>query len=137
MNIIAATTAAPLRPQAMAAGVEDVVAEAWSVYGEVQTLAGLGIEVEVSVSRQGRIAVEVTASREAAELLPALVEQLERSTVTYTPTGVRAIGTMCEGHVDVTVTVDRADVTIDELERLVDATSATRADKAPKAGRAA
>ncbi|MFJ9412503.1 hypothetical protein [Streptomyces sp. NPDC101393] len=133
MNIIAATTAAPLRPQAMAAGVEDVVAEAWSVYGEVQTLAGLGIEVEVSVSRQGRIAVEVTASREAVELLPALVEQLERSTVTYTPTGVRAIGTMCRGHVDVAVTVDRADLTTAELEQLVAATDAVRGSKAGRA----
>ncbi|MFH8520255.1 hypothetical protein ACH4CE_35330 [Streptomyces gelaticus] len=118
MTIIPFTTAAPIQPQAVSDGVDDVVAEAWSVFGEVQDLARLGIEAAVTV-RPGEILADLTVSREAAHLLPTLVRQLEASGITRTETGFRIAGTMCQGNVSLRVIVDSSAVTVEQLEDLV------------------
>lgn len=118
MTIIA-TTAAPLRPRAVSDGVEEVVAEAWTVYEEVQNLSRLGVEVAVTVSRQERITVALAVSAEAAGLLPTLVREMEHSALTRTPSRYTVTGTICQGNVRLQVAVDAAEVTVAELEALV------------------
>ncbi|MFJ2589742.1 hypothetical protein [Streptomyces sp. NPDC087538] len=118
MTIMAFTTAAPIRPQALSDGVEDVVAEAWSVFGEVQDLARLGAEIAVTV-RPGEILADLTVSREAAHLLPTLIQGLETSGITRTETGFRIAGTMCQGNVSLRIIVDSAEVTVGQMEALV------------------
>ncbi|MBZ3918117.1 hypothetical protein [Streptomyces acidiscabies] len=118
MTIIA-TTAAPLRTKAVSDGVEDVVAEAWHVYSEVQSLARIGVEVAVTVSRQGRITVDLTVAKESAGLLPVLVKELENSALTRTPGGFAVAGTICQGNVSLQITVDWASITVAEVEALI------------------
>ncbi|MGW3091603.1 hypothetical protein [Streptomyces sp. NPDC001108] len=118
MTIIPFTTAAPVRAQAVSDGVEDVVAEAWTVFGEVQDLARLGVEVAVTV-RPGEILADLVVRREAAHLVPALVQELENSGITRTETGFRIAGTMCQGNVGLRIVVDSAEVTVGQLEALV------------------
>ncbi|MFE7427464.1 hypothetical protein [Streptomyces sp. NPDC057545] len=118
MTIMAFTTAAPIRPQAVSDGVEDVVAEAWSVFGEVQDLARLGVEVAVTV-RPGEILADLVVRKEAAHLLPTLVQELENSGITRTETGFRIAGTMCQGNVGLRIVVDSAEVTVGQIEALV------------------
>ncbi|MFJ6889837.1 hypothetical protein ACIQRC_34025 [Streptomyces californicus] len=118
MTIIAVTTAAPLRPKAVSDGVEDIVAEAWSVFGEVQDLAKLGIEVEVTV-RPGQIVADLVVRKEAAHLLPTLVNELEDSGITRTASGFRVAGTMCQGNVSLRFIVDSSEITVEQIETLV------------------
>ncbi|MDN3262914.1 hypothetical protein QWJ26_24520 [Streptomyces sp. CSDS2] len=119
MTIIAGVTqAAPLRARAVSDGVEDVVAEAWGVFAEVQELVRLGIEVAVHV-RPGEIQADLVVRREAAHLLPALVAELEHSGITSTPSGYRIAGTMCQGNVALRIIVDSAEVTVEQVEALV------------------
>ncbi|MCS0606034.1 hypothetical protein NX794_33220 [Streptomyces sp. LP11] len=118
MTIIAVTTAAPIRPKAVSDGVEDVVAEAWSVFGEVQNLVKLGIEVEVTV-RPGEILADLVVRKEAAHLLPALVKELENSGITRTKTGFRVAGTMCQGNVSLRIIIDSSQITVEQIEALV------------------
>lgn len=118
MTIIAVTNAAPLRPQAVTDGVDDVVQEAWSVFGEVQDLARLGVEVAVTV-RPGEIVADLVVRKEAAHLLPTLVKELEDSGITRTETGYRIAGTMCQGNVSLRVIVASSEVTVEQMEALV------------------
>lgn len=118
MTIIAVTTAAPIRPQAVSDGVEDVVAEAWSVFGEVQGLARLGVEVAVTV-RPGEILADLVVRKEAAHLLPTLVKELENSGITRTESGFRVAGTMCQGNVSLRIIVDSSQITVEQIEALV------------------
>lgn len=142
MSIIAAT-AVPLRPRAVTDGVEDVVAEAWGVYSEVQSLARLGVDVEVTVSRQGRIAVALTVAAEAVSLLPDLIREMENSALTRTPDRYTVTGSICEGNVNLRVSVDWRESTVADLEALVAAVEIDLDDafgagvEAAKAGRAA
>lgn len=118
MTIIAVTQAAPLRAKAVSDGVEDVVAEAWSVFDEVQDLVKLGVEVAVTV-RPGEILADLTVRREAAHLLPTLVKELEDSGITRTPHGFRIAGTMCQGNVGLRIVVDSSQITVEQIEALV------------------
>lgn len=118
MTIIAVTQSAPPRPQAVSDGVEDVVAEAWGVFGEVQDLARLGVEVAVTV-KPGDILADLVVRREVAHLLPALVRELENSGITRTETGFRIAGTMCQGNVGLRIVVDSSQVTVEQIEALV------------------
>lgn len=118
MTIFAVTSAAPLRPQAVTDGVGDVVAEAWSVFGEVQDLARLGVEVAVTV-RPGEIVADLVVRKEAAHLLPTLVKELEDSGITRTENGFRIAGTMCQGNVSLRVIVDSSEVTVEQMEAVV------------------
>jgi hypothetical protein len=118
MTIIAVTAAAPIRPKAVSDGVEDVVAEAWSVFGEVQDLVKLGIEVEVTV-RPGRILADLVVRKEAAHLMPALVKELENSGISRTETGFRVAGTMCQGNVSLRLIIDSSQITVEQIEALV------------------
>ncbi|MGW3253551.1 hypothetical protein ACWDCX_23695 [Streptomyces fungicidicus] len=118
MTIIAVTTAAPIRQQAVADGVEDVVAEAWSVFGEVQDLVKFGIEVEVTV-RPGEILADLVVRKEAAHLLPALVKELENSGISRTESGFRVAGTMCQGNVSLRIIIDSSQITVEQIEALV------------------
>ncbi|MFK4600537.1 hypothetical protein [Streptomyces pristinaespiralis] len=118
MTIIAVTTTAPIRPQAVSDGVEDVVAEAWSVFGEVQDLARLGVDVAVTV-RPGEIVVDLVVRKEAAHLLPTLVQELEDTGIARTESGFRIAGTMCQGNVGLRIVVDSAEVTVEQMEALV------------------
>ncbi|MEW1926364.1 hypothetical protein [Streptomyces sp. NPDC088360] len=118
MTIIAVTTAAPIHPKAVSDGVEDVVAEAWSVFGEVQDLVRLGIEVEVTV-RPGQILADLVVRKDAAHLLPALVKELEHSGITRTESGFRVAGTMCQGNVSLRIIVDSSQITVEQIEALV------------------
>jgi hypothetical protein len=120
MTIIAVTAAAPLRAKAVSDGVEDVVAEAWSVFGEVQDLVKLGVEVAVTV-RPGEILADLVVRREAAHLLPALVQELEDSGITRTENGFRVAGTMCQGNVGLRILVDSSQITVEQIEALVSA----------------
>lgn len=118
MTIIA-TSSAPLRPEAVNDGVEDVVAEAWNVYSQVQGLARIGVETSVSVSRKGRITVDLLVSKEAAGLLPSLVEQLDNSALTRTPGGFAVAGTIGQGNVSLQFRVDHASISVADAEALV------------------
>ncbi|MET8945439.1 hypothetical protein ABZX30_18100 [Streptomyces sp. NPDC004542] len=118
MTIIAVTQAAPLRAKAVFDGVEDVVAEAWSVFEEVQDLSKLGVEVAVTV-RPGEILADLVVRKEAAHLLPALVKELEDSGITRTETGFRIAGTMCQGNVGLRILVDSSRITVEQIEALV------------------
>jgi hypothetical protein len=118
MTIFAATQAAPLRAKAVSDGVEDVVAEAWSVFGEVQNLVKLGVEVAVTV-RPGEILADLVVRKEAAHLLPALVTELENSGITRTESGFRVAGTMCQGNVSLRILVDSSQITVEQVEALV------------------
>ncbi|MFI1568498.1 hypothetical protein ACH4ZX_36685 [Streptomyces sp. NPDC020490] len=118
MTIIAVTNAAPLRPQAVSEGVHDVVAEAWSVFEEVQDLSKLGVEVAVTV-RPGEIVADLAIRKEAAHLLPTLVKELEHSGITRTEAGFRIAGTMCQGNVGLRVLVDSSQITVEQIEALV------------------
>ncbi|MDH6545881.1 hypothetical protein [Streptomyces sp. SPB4] len=118
MTIIA-TSSAPLRPEAVNDGVEDVVAEAWNVYSQVQGLARIGVETSVSVSRKGRITVDLLVSKEAAGLLPSLVEQLDHSALTRTPGGFAVAGTIGQGNVSLQFRVDHASISVADAEALV------------------
>ncbi|MFF6903389.1 hypothetical protein [Streptomyces hydrogenans] len=117
MNIIAVTTAAPIRPQAVSDGVNDVVQEARSVFGEVQDLARLGVEVAVTV-RPGEILADLVVRKSAAHLLTTLVQELENTGITQAPGGYRIAGTMCQGNVGLRVFVDSAEVTVEQMETL-------------------
>ena len=117
MTIIAVTTAAPIRPQAVSDGVDDVVQEAWSVFGEVQDLARLGVEVAVTV-RPGEILADLVVRKEAAHLLTTLVQELENTGITQAPGGYRIAGTMCQGNVGLRIFVDSAEVTVEQMEAL-------------------
>ncbi|MEU7206152.1 hypothetical protein [Streptomyces sp. NPDC045470] len=116
MSIISA--ALPLRPEALTNGVEDVVAEAWSVYEDVKSLSRVGVDVAVTVT-PGTITADLTVNPLAAHLLPALIGELENSGITRTPGGARVFGTMCEGRVHLCVTVDSAEITVETIEGLV------------------
>lgn len=118
MTIFAVTNAAPLRPQALSDGVDDVVQEAWEVFGEVQDLARLGVEVAVTV-RPGEIVADLVVRKEAAHLLPTLVKELEDSGITRTETGYRIAGTMCQGNVSLRIIVASSEVTVEQMEALV------------------
>ncbi|MGW2181252.1 hypothetical protein ACWCXX_24765 [Streptomyces sp. NPDC001732] len=118
MTIIPFTTAAPIKPQAVSDGVEDVVTEAWTVFEGVQDLARLGVAVEVTV-RPGEILADLTVRREAAHLLPTLVKELESSGITRTESGFRVLGTMCQGNVSLRIVVDSSEVTVEQLQALV------------------
>lgn len=118
MTIIAVTSAAPIRPKAVSDGVEDVVAEAWSVFGEVQDLARLGVEVAVTV-RPGEIVADLVVRKEAAHLLPTLVKELENSGITRTKTGFRIAGTMCQGNVSLRLIINSSEVTVEQMEAVV------------------
>ncbi|MBX7471265.1 hypothetical protein K1Y80_34975 [Streptomyces sp. MAG02] len=120
MTIIAVTEAAPLRAKAVSDGVEDVVAEAWSVFGEVQDLVRLGIEVAVTV-RPGEILADLVVRKDAAHLLPTLVQELEDSGITRTENGFRVAGTMCQGNVGLRILVDSSQITVAQIEALVSA----------------
>lgn len=118
MTIIAATKAAPIRAKAVSDGVEDVVQEAWSVFGEVQDLMQLGVEVAVTV-RPGEILADLVVRKGAAHLLPALVNELENSGITRTKNGFRVAGTMCQGNVGLRILVDSSQITVEQVEALV------------------
>lgn len=118
MTIIAVTTAAPIRPQAVSDGVDDVVQEAWSVFGEVQDLARLGVEVAVTV-RPGEIVADLVVRKSAAHLLTTLVQELEDTGITQAESGYRIVGTMCQGNVSLRIFVDSAEVTVEQMEALV------------------
>lgn len=120
MTIIAVTEAAPLRAKAVSDGVEDVVAEAWSVFGEVQDLVRLGVEVAVTV-RPGEILADLVVRKDAAHLLPTLVQELEDSGITRTENGFRVAGTMCQGNVGLRILVDSSQITVAQIEALVSA----------------
>ncbi|MFD0253695.1 hypothetical protein ACFVGX_22575 [Streptomyces sp. NPDC127113] len=118
MTIIAVTNAAPLKAKAVSDGVEDVVAEAWSVFGEVQDLVKLGVEVAVTV-RPGEILADLVVRKEAAHLLPVLVKELESSGINRTETGFRVAGTMCQGNVSLRIIIDSSQITVEQIEALV------------------
>ncbi|MEU7222280.1 hypothetical protein [Streptomyces chrestomyceticus] len=108
----------PLRPEALIDGVEDVVGQAWTVYSDVQDLARLGVDIAVTVTR-GSITADLTVTPDAAGLLPALIRELENSGLSRTPGGARVVGTMCRGRVQIRITVDGRQVTVEEMEALV------------------
>ncbi|MFC7871992.1 hypothetical protein ACFUS2_12700 [[Kitasatospora] papulosa] len=118
MTIIAVTNAAPLKAKAVSDGVEDVVAEAWSVFSEVQDLVKLGVEVAVTV-RPGEILADLVVRKEAAHLLPILVKELENSGINRTETGFRVAGTMCQGNVSLRIIIDSSQITVEQIEALV------------------
>ncbi|MGW3200084.1 hypothetical protein ACWDBD_37070 [Streptomyces sp. NPDC001118] len=118
MTIIAVTNAAPLRPQAVTDGVDDVVAEAWDVFEGVQCLSNLGVEVAVTV-RPGKIVADLVVRKDAAHLLPSLVKELENTGITRTESGFRIAGTMCRGTVSLRVIVNSSEVTVEQIEALV------------------
>ncbi|MFI8365250.1 hypothetical protein ACIGD1_34500 [Streptomyces sp. NPDC085612] len=139
MTIIAVTTAAPIRPQALSDGVEDVVAEAWAVFGEVQDLARLGVEIAVTV-RPGEILADLVVDKAAAQLLTTLVQELENTGITQAPGGYRIAGTMCQGNVGLRIFVDSAEVTVEQMEALaalVDGNADAYARGTERMGRAA
>ncbi|MFH8558925.1 hypothetical protein ACH4FE_35785 [Streptomyces celluloflavus] len=120
MSIIAATTSAPLRPQAAADGINDVLSDAFGVFEGIQGLAKIGVWVSVHVA-PGTIEADVEISPDSIDLLPGLAHELESAGLSYTQTGVQVHGTMCQGTVDLRIAVDRADLSGDALDALVTA----------------
>ncbi|MFG2236137.1 hypothetical protein ACGFNX_40145 [Streptomyces sp. NPDC048723] len=117
MTIIA-TSAAPIRPQAAVDALDDVVADAFSLFDEVQGLAKLGVRLALTVL-PGRIAADVTLQPESAGLLARLAGELENTSITYTPAEVGIVGSMGQGNIAVRITVGRAHLTAGDLEDLV------------------
>ncbi|MEU6965075.1 hypothetical protein [Streptomyces chrestomyceticus] len=117
MSIISA--AAPLRPEALAIGLEDAVAQAFGVVGEVQALARLGVRAEVTVDPGGYVTVALTLSRETAGLLPGLAKKLAHGQIRYPAGAVEVSGTMYANHVIVRAAVDRAHLSLGDLADLV------------------
>ncbi|MEW1723879.1 hypothetical protein [Streptomyces sp. NPDC093109] len=132
MTINDITAAAPLRAEAVTDGVQDLVAESFTVFGEVQDLARLGVQVSVTVS-PGTITADIVVGREAAGLLPHLIRELEDSRITRTPGGARIVGAMCQGNVLVGITVSSAYVTVADLEELVGTVAYGTAGRAERA----
>ncbi|MFE4058803.1 hypothetical protein ACFXP3_21355 [Streptomyces sp. NPDC059096] len=118
MSITSITSSAPVRPGAAADGVRDLVAETFTVYGEVQDLARLGVQVAVTIA-PGTITADITVGREAAGLVPGLIRELDDSRITRTPGGAGIVGSMCQGNVAVRITVSSAHVSVADLEALV------------------
>ncbi|MEV5598920.1 hypothetical protein [Streptomyces sp. NPDC052496] len=117
MSIISAV--APLRPEALAIGLEDAVAEAFNVFTEVQALARLGVRTEVTVDPGDYVTVGLTLSQETAGLLPGLAKKLAHGQIRYPHGAVEVSGTMYANHVIVRCTVDRAHLSLGDLADLV------------------
>ncbi|MFF9483010.1 hypothetical protein [Streptomyces sp. NPDC014733] len=125
------SAAVPLRPTALVDGVEDVIAQAWTLREEVQPLAHLDAEVTVTVA-PGEITTTVEVAPEAVGLLPALLKKLDNSALACTPALIRITGTMCQGRVTLHITADSSRISVGELTEITAALDAAR-DEATKA----
>ncbi|MGW7007211.1 hypothetical protein ACWGCW_31505 [Streptomyces sp. NPDC054933] len=120
MSIIS-TTSKPFSPEGVSDGLTDTVAEAFSVFEEVQDLAKLGVQVSVTVSPDS-ITADVTVIREAAGLLPILLRELDDTNITRTQGGARIVGTMYQRNVTMQIAIPSAFVKVADLDTLLSAT---------------
>ncbi|MFI8944776.1 hypothetical protein [Streptomyces syringium] len=128
--------ALPVRADGATQDINDVIADALLLTQDVQDLARLGVTVSVTIE-PGSITAGVALDRHTVSLLPSLVSYIGAPGLTYPKPGqARAVGTMCEGRISVTVTApDPAQVTSQELRTAINQALAPVTNTAP--GRAA
>ncbi|MEU6946607.1 hypothetical protein ABZ957_15465 [Streptomyces sp. NPDC046316] len=118
-NRINITDAAPIRPEAVIDGVDELVTVAWHTYSETQGLARLGVPTAVSVSAEDKVIVEMTFGAESSHLLPAFVASMKNTALTRTTTGFTIAGTTFHSNVNVKATVGYAVLSVGDAEALV------------------
>ncbi|MFF2572711.1 hypothetical protein [Streptomyces sp. NPDC058084] len=116
---IMTTNAAPLRPEAVIDGVDELSTVAWHAYSETQGLARLGVATAVTVSTQDKVAVEMAFGADSAHLLPAFVTKMKDTALTRTATGFTVVGTVFHSNVTVRATVGYAVISVGDAEALV------------------
>ncbi|MGK4578451.1 hypothetical protein [Kitasatospora sp. HPMI-4] len=114
----------PLNASGIVSDIYDSIGEAFSVFAEVQSLAGLGIHLAVEVE-PGRICATLTVEPRAAAVLPALLAEIDAARPGALPGGRLVVtGSMCQGTVIVRVLIPENWVSAEELAVLTGTVSA-------------
>ncbi|MGW6588415.1 hypothetical protein [Streptomyces globisporus] len=99
----------------IAEDVQDAVADAFPLFESVQNLARLGVSVTFEVA-PSRIVATIRVAANAAQVLPALLEEIDDARPGQLPDGKLVVtGSMCQGTVTLRVLIPQEWVTAQEL----------------------
>ncbi|RPK69898.1 hypothetical protein EES45_36335 [Streptomyces sp. ADI97-07] len=105
----------PLSSTGIAGDVQDAVNEVFPLFESVQKLARLGVSVAFEVA-PSRIVATIRVAANAAQVLPALLEEIDDARPGQLPDGKLVVtGSMCQGTVTLRVLIPQEWVTAQEL----------------------
>ncbi|MET9209647.1 hypothetical protein ABZW38_31495 [Streptomyces bacillaris] len=105
----------PLSSTGIAEDVQEAVNEVFPLFESVQKLARLGVSVAFQVA-PSRIVATIRVAANAAQVLPALLEEIDDARPGQLPDGKLVVtGSMCQGTVTLRVLIPQEWVTAQEL----------------------
>ncbi|WP_433406995.1 hypothetical protein [Streptomyces sp. CA-146814] len=105
----------PLSSTGIAEDVQEAVNEVFPLFESVQNLARLGVSVAFEVA-PSRIVATIRVAANAAQVLPALLEEIDDARPGQLPDGKLVVtGSMCQGTVTLRVLIPQEWVTAQEL----------------------
>ena len=105
----------PLSSTGIAEDVQEAVNEVFPLFESVQKLARLGVSVAFEVA-PSRIVATIRVAANAAQVLPALLEEIDDARPGQLPDGKLVVtGSMCQGTVTLRVLIPQEWVTAQEL----------------------
>ncbi|WKK27859.1 hypothetical protein QZH56_37040 (plasmid) [Streptomyces olivoreticuli] len=122
----------PVRAEGVVQDISDLIADSFLLAGPVDEFAGLGVQIAI-VIEAGAVSANVTLDRRTVNLLPALAAYFGAPGLTYPEPGTaRAVGSMGEGRISVTITApDPAQATSPQLRAAIDQALTPAARTAP------